>query len=146
MPECPADGCDYTGVVQSVAAHYSGKRDDAHSGGYHDAKALLEGRYDPTQEDMPGQFDPSGSQTDDPEPEPEPDGGSGELDFPENPDASDPEPEPEPSRSRCPECGSGNYASTDLALQKIPNLSDRAKQALKEHEFHCHDCGEVFDL
>ena len=80
--------------------------------------------------------------------DPEPDGGSGELDFPENPDASDPDPEPdsEPSRSRCTECGSGNYASSDLALEKIPNLSDRAKRALKAHEYHCHDCGEVFDL
>ena len=134
MPECPADGCDYTGVVQSVAAHYSGKRDDAHSGGYHDAKAQLDEAIDRN----------GGSQTEDPEP----DGGSSELDFPENPDASDPdpEPEPEPSRSRCPECGSSNYASTDLALEKIPNLSDRARNALETHAYHCHNCGEVFDL
>lgn len=142
MPECPADGCDYSGVVKSVAAHYSGKQDPEHSGGYHDAKAMIEGRYDPTQEDMPGEFDPGGSQTQDPES----DGGSSELDFPENPNASDPEPETEPSRSRCPECGSGNYASTELALEKVPNLSDRAKRALESHEYHCHDCGEVFDL
>lgn len=143
MPECPAEGCEYSGVVQSVAAHYSGKRDDVHSGGYHDAKALLEGSYDPTQEDMPGEFDPGGSQTEDPEP----DGGSSELDFPENPDATDdPEPETEPSRSRCPECGSGNYASTELTLQNISGLSEKAKRALESHEYHCHDCGEVFDL
>jgi DNA-directed RNA polymerase subunit RPC12/RpoP len=73
---------------------------------------------------------------------------SSELDFPENPDASDPDPEPEtePSRSRCPDCGSGNFASSDLALQKVPNLSERAKKALKAHDYHCHDCGEVFDL
>lgn len=133
MPECPADGCEYSGVVQSVAAHYSGKRDDAHSGGYHDAKAQIDSS--------------AGSQTETSiDPDPEPDGGSDDLDFPENPDASDPDPEPEPSRSRCSECGSSNYASADLALQKIPNLSDRAKRALKAHEYHCHDCGEVFDL
>ena len=129
MPTCPADGCDYSGVQQSVAAHYSGKRDDAHSGGYHDAKAMMDSD--------------SGSQDTDPEP----DGGNNELDFPENPNATDdPEPETEPSRSRCPECGSGNFASSDLTLQNIPGLSERAKRALQEHEYHCHDCGEVFDL
>ena len=71
---------------------------------------------------------------------------SNDLDFPGNPDVSDPDPEPEPSRSRCPECGSSTYGSTDLALEKIPNLSDRARNALETHAYHCHDCGEVFDL
>jgi hypothetical protein len=147
VPECPVEGCNYTGVPRSVAAHYSGKQDDDHSGGYHDAKAMIEGRYDATQEDMPGGFDPGGSQTKTLS-DPEDDGGSSELDFPENPDASDPDPEPETetSRSRCPECGSGNFASSDLALEKVPNLSERAKKALKAHDYHCHDCGEVFDL
>jgi len=133
MPECPADGCDYSGVVKSVAAHYSGKQDPEHSGGYHDAKAQLDEVIDRS----------GGSQ----ETDPEPDGGSNELEFPENPDATDdPEPETKPSRSRCPDCGSGNYASTELTLQNISGLSERARRALESHEYHCHDCGEVFDL
>lgn len=39
---CPVDGCEYEGVPNSVAAHYSGKGDDAHQGGYEKAKSLLE--------------------------------------------------------------------------------------------------------
>lgn len=131
MPTCPADDCDYSGVVKSVCAHYSGKQDDAHTGGYHDAKAKLDDVIDRD----------GGSQND-----PEPDGGSNdELDFPENPD-NDTDPDPEPSRSRCPECGSGNYASSSMTLEKVPNLSDGSKRSLKAHDYHCHDCGEVFDL
>jgi len=38
---CPADGCDYSGVQTSVLGHYSGRQDDAHSGGYQHAKTLL---------------------------------------------------------------------------------------------------------
>lgn len=41
MYTCPVDGCDYSGVRRSVASHYSGKRDDKHSGGYEKANALL---------------------------------------------------------------------------------------------------------
>jgi hypothetical protein len=44
--ECPADGCDYTGVKRSVASHYSGKRDDRHSGGFATAKLKLDDASD----------------------------------------------------------------------------------------------------
>lgn len=30
--ECPIGGCDYCGLPQSVEAHISGKRDEAHKG------------------------------------------------------------------------------------------------------------------
>lgn len=40
---CPVDGCDYgPRPVKSVASHYSGKKDDAHSGGYEKAMSMLE--------------------------------------------------------------------------------------------------------
>jgi hypothetical protein len=39
--QCPAEGCDYTNVKSGVLGHYSGKRDDAHAGGYEKAKQLL---------------------------------------------------------------------------------------------------------
>lgn len=135
MPECPADGCEYNGEIESVAGHYGGKQDTEHAGSYQTAMNILQTND--------SNINSGGSQNEDPEP----DGGSNELDFPENPDATDdPEPETEPSRSRCPECGSGNYASSDLSLQNISGLSEKAKRALQEHEYHCHDCGEVFNL
>jgi len=40
---CPADGCDYTGLKQSVLGHYSGTKDGKHPGGWHKAQDLLEG-------------------------------------------------------------------------------------------------------
>jgi len=70
----------------------------------------------------------------------------GDLEFPESPGSSDPDPDPEPKRTSCPECGSGNFASSELTLSTIPDLSDRARAALSSHGWHCHDCGEVFDL
>lgn len=47
MPQCPADGCDYTGGEHSVAGHYSGKRDDKHSGGYERAIMKMENETKP---------------------------------------------------------------------------------------------------
>lgn len=32
--ECPVEGCDYSGLRDSVLGHYSGSRDGNHSGGY----------------------------------------------------------------------------------------------------------------
>ena len=75
--------------------------------------------------------------------------GRRDLEFPENSSASidsEPEPDPEPERIGCPSCGSGNFASSELTLSTIPDLSERARSALEAHTYHCHDCGEVFDL
>jgi hypothetical protein len=39
---CPADDCDYTGLWRSVLAHYSGRQDSEHEGGYNRARQFLE--------------------------------------------------------------------------------------------------------
>lgn len=44
--ECPADGCTFDGARESVLGHYSGKQDEAHSGGYQDAKQMLDDSAD----------------------------------------------------------------------------------------------------
>lgn len=49
---CPAEGCDYDGMRSSVVAHYSGKQDDAHAGGYYAARDLVDGG-DPEPEAKP---------------------------------------------------------------------------------------------
>jgi hypothetical protein len=49
MISCPADGCDYSGLRESVLGHYSGKQDSAHQGGYQKAKTMLEGDTDATE-------------------------------------------------------------------------------------------------
>jgi len=57
--DCPADGCDYSGHREKVLGHYSGKQDEAHSGGYHDAKQMLsdsaDGGIDNTPDDSPAE-------------------------------------------------------------------------------------------
>jgi len=39
---CPAEGCEYSGAKSSVLGHYSGMRDDAHTGGYRRAKEIID--------------------------------------------------------------------------------------------------------
>lgn len=51
LETCPAEGCDYDGLPNSVCAHYSGKSDDAHEGGYERAQTLLDGPDDEQQSD-----------------------------------------------------------------------------------------------
>jgi len=144
MPTCPICGSRHDsegGVAQHMFMQDKSNPDGDH---YH-----IESKSDAYQALSQDNDSDDGVTTadNDAQNDPEPDGGNNELDFPENPNATDdPEPETEPSRSRCPECGSGNFASSDLTLQNIPGLSERAKRALQEHEYHCHDCGEVFDL
>lgn len=51
MYTCPVDGCEYSGVKQSVAAHYSGKKPDTgHDGGYEKANQLLQNATDDTEQ------------------------------------------------------------------------------------------------
>lgn len=125
--ECPADGCDYQGELGSVCGHFGGKQDPEHKGSYQTAKAMLEASAEASG---------AGSQET-----------QSDLEFPENDSSSgDPKPEPEPDRIGCPSCGSRNFANSELTLSTIPDLSDRARSALEAHTYHCHDCGEVFDL
>jgi len=127
--ECPADGCDYSGELGSVCGHFGGKQDPEHKGSYQTAKAMLEA----SAEASGGGSQETQSDRD--------------LEFPENNSSSgDPEPVTEPDRIGCPSCGSRNFASSELTLSAIPDLSDRARSALEAHTYHCHDCGEVFDL
>jgi len=130
---CPADGCDYEGLPSSVLAHYSGKRDPPHEGGYNRARTLL---------------DADGSNKE-PEPEPEPataDGG--ELSFPANPEPPA-EPEPEPAAEpECPGCGAtgGEVVETSETIDVLGDrLKERHVRALRRHDLHCTACGEVFD-
>lgn len=123
--QCPADDCDYTGELGSVCGHFGGKQDSEHKGSYQTARAMLEASEAGSQNNESGRRD---------------------LEFPENSSDSEPEPVREPERIGCPSCGSGNFASSKLTLSTIPDLSERARSALEAHTYHCHDCGEVFDL
>lgn len=39
---CPVDGCTYSGLPDSVAGHYGGSQDNAHSGNFSDCMSLLD--------------------------------------------------------------------------------------------------------
>ena len=166
---CPADGCDYEGVRSSVLAHYSGKRDPAHDGGYNRARTLIgvdgsnkepEPEPEPAAEPEPATADGgdlSFPENPDREPEPEPaaepepataDGG--ELSFPENPDR-EPEPKPDPEPTAEPECPGGGATGAQVVetSETLDVLGDRLKdrhvRALRRHDLHCTACGEVFN-
>lgn len=62
--ECPADGCDYTGLFNSVCAHHAGKRDDAHSGGYEYARTQLENEGHSPDDSKPSEQQPDSPDTD----------------------------------------------------------------------------------
>jgi len=119
--ECPADGCDYDGLKRSVASHYSGKKDDTHSGGYEHAKTLLDDA-DPVGEE-------AGHDTD------ETTETSGGLSFPENPDADD--------DGVCPDCGGEDWYDATKLL-RAGDYDGEAAQALRDHERVCVDCREVY--
>lgn len=59
MVDCPAEGCEYSGPRQSVVAHYSGKRDAEHEGGYSKAEELVSGESE--QSSSSGSTSSSGS-------------------------------------------------------------------------------------
>lgn len=141
MPVCPADGCDYSGPKDSVAAHYSGSKDDKHDGGYEWAKTKIETQSS----DGSGGSDPSDSLEDDPDVD-DPDGGDG-LGIPgdEGGDDGDGEDLPE----SCPDCGGDlQVLPEDTAFQLDSGVVGRTD----EGDARCIECealvtadGEVFE-
>lgn len=134
--ECPVEGCEYTGLKNAVASHYSGKKDDAHSGGYEHAKNLLKenGPTDSTAEtsdtDESGDPDPPDATKTD---------GGAELEFPENPDADSKNGDP----SGCPDCGEEDWHDATEVL-RAGDYGPEETQALHSHERVCAECGEVY--
>lgn len=130
---CPAEGCDYGPLPkESVAGHYGGKCDGAHSGGYQAAVRALEaagpveqdsdqaraaepaGGGEPASADA-GQTDPSGEQVAAPVPEPDDDGDAG-----------------------CPECGETDWFDPAETLRS-QGLNPEAFDA-GGHDRGCPNC------
>jgi len=102
---CPAEGCDYTGVENSVCAHYSGTRDDAHKGGYDRAKAKLEQRDESETQTQDSDSPVFGSVDPDADTDPEPDE-SDQVELPCSCESYDPSNAPEPPYElQCTQCG-----------------------------------------
>jgi len=80
---CPAEGCDESGLPESVAGHAQGKRDDAHSGLTYTGVLAEVGTEQPAEStDEPDTDEQS-------EADSEAEHGQTGLSFPENPDADD---------------------------------------------------------
>lgn len=124
---CPADGCDYEGVRKSVCAHYSGKGDDTHKGGYERAKALLgsEGDSGGSQEAQ-SKAKPSGGSS-----------SSGENPAFSSPKADTSKSSGSSSESGCPECGSDRFALVSDHTDMIP-------EEYHDYEKICADCKELY--
>lgn len=137
--ECPADGCDYEGVRESVLGHYSGKPDERHDGGYHDAKQQL--------------ADSQETQTPDPDDASEPNPADGDENGNEphrttpnsDPVLGDDPPDVSTPTSTCPDCGSHDHFDPKQILRGDYQLDDDEQTLLREHDHVCADCGEVFD-
>jgi len=135
MVDCPADGCDYSGPKSSVLGHYSGKRDDAHTGGYLEAKEMIDGGAMVTEsgEDT-SQTDSEGSTLNIP-------GSDKDTSQADTGDNSDPE---------CPSCGSGPesdpvYDSGYYIQEAGDRLPAETLAAIGQHEYVCTDCWKGFD-
>lgn len=128
MIECPADGCDYRGVKKSVIAHHSGKQDDAHAGGYHDAKQRIN---DASSGDA---GEPDGGRDHDPVP----------AEIPEAPDEGDSSTTDVPE---CPACGSTSHVADagDVARNQGHALGDEHVELLRGSDYVCGECGGVWD-
>jgi len=127
MYQCPANGCDYEGVRNSVASHYSGKTDDAHQGGYEKAQTMLDDQA-PIGQAEGGSVD---EEPDDGGSDDGGDTGGSELQFPENPDADE-------DNDGCPECG--------RPLSPVPadvefTTQDGRHGITEGTEQHCERCG-----
>lgn len=137
---CPANGCDYEGLHGSVCAHYSGKKDDSHNGGYEKAKGLIERQDDRDTADrsaqrqetagnvsaanFPGDRDDTGDSGQ---------GESGDLD----------------TGLSCPGCGeSEELYEADAVLRDVPDreLDGEYEALLRDSDAVCGSCGGVFDV
>jgi hypothetical protein len=106
LVECPADGCDYEGLRDSVLGHYSGKPDDAHRGGYARARSLLaDESTDSTDTDNETPDSESNPVMGSADPNPSPSGDDRE-ELPCGHESYDPTEAPDPPyRVGCDECG-----------------------------------------
>ena len=124
MYTCPAEGCDYEGVKNSVASHYSGKTDEDHRGGYERAQTMIEDQGPDDQVEEESGDD--GSDTGGSSP------GDG-LQFPENPDADE---------GGCPDCG----GRMDLAPGGVKFTTEDGRTGVTEgDELYCSDCGVLVE-
>lgn len=155
MHQCPADGCDYEGLFHPVCAHYSGKRDAPHSGGFEKAKNLLENgeaNLAETSSETSFEGDPQpSSETKSSEPS------SGNLAFPSNPDQDPTGEGGASSRSggssssddvSCPGCGETEELYAATAVLRSPlrgKLATEHVELLRESDAMCMACGGVFD-
>jgi len=129
--ECPADGCEYTGLKDSVLGHYSGKQDDSHNGGYAYARQQLEGGSNDSEKSQDGNSGKGGTTT----PQfPTADGGSGAEGY------------------ACPECDSKSDVYTaDSVLtmyqrKSAVQLAPEHRKALREADAGCVGCGTAFTV
>jgi len=140
MPEtytCPVDGCEYSGLKDSVLGHYSGKQDDAHSGGYADAKHAL----------SDGGASGGGTESTDSE---STQGGATTPSFP-----SDDGGETQSSDSgppECPGCGSNDDVYTAGSVLKMyqhlagVEVTPEHRKALRQADAGCVGCGTAFTV
>lgn len=137
---CPADGCEYEGLHGSVCAHYSGKKDENHSGGYEKAKGLIAQQGDGeaadrsadrqktaanvTAANFPGDRDEAGGSGQ---------GDSGDLD----------------SGLSCPRCNEKEELyEAGAVLRDVPDkeLTGEYRELLEGSDAVCGTCGGVFDV
>lgn len=140
--KCPAEGCEYTGLKNSVAAHYSGtKKDDAHKGGYEKAKTLME-----PVSDSEGGGDSAESDDEAPELAPSEFPDSGGSDGAESNNSSGGDLDDGLS---CPGCGeTEELYEAEAVLRDVPDehITPNHRGLLKRSDAVCGNCGGVFDL
>lgn len=152
--ECPVDDCDYSGLPESVAGHYSGKRDKAHQGTFPNILKELK-RRQAVKESGDGSGDEGGSNPPAEDAEMTPskaaatattDGGASNasaVEFPENPDADDDDVDDVEDEPTCPDCGSNYYALVEDHADELRANGD--EWVMDDGYTHiCAECTEVY--
>lgn len=133
--QCPVESCDYEGLPSSVMAHCSGKRDEAHEGGYDYWKRQIESDT-PTEQPE--------TETDDPPTDSPPEkADAAAVSFP----AAESEPEPSDDEiTACEACGSTDELYTpEAVLRSDMRLSPEYRELVKDSDAVCLACGAVLE-
>lgn len=133
--ECPADGCDYSGLKTSVASHYQAITDGKHPGSRSDCLQIFEDSestnagesVDESTNTAQSENPTFGSA--DPVQEPEPEPGSGDCGS-------------QPEEYVCLACGGEVYDFSGYQSGKMHDINGHS--IMVAGDYQCAECGEWF--
>lgn len=129
---CPAEGCDYSGLPSSVLAHYSGKQDDVHAGGYLKAQQRIAGAEPAGGSDAEPEAGPEAGS----KPDENPIMGDADPDGPQN--GGEPVEAGGGTPDGCPDCGAELVDYRSYATGQVHEIGESSHYV--RGDFLCSGC------